>query len=81
MNLVVERSGRSQGVALGLGEVRRLSAGRVLTLHAPRPAVRVVAGTGSLVMSFDTEAERDRAAAQLREETGLGPDGRPIQTT
>ena len=63
------------------GELRRVSAGRVMTFRAPRPALRVVAGTGSLLLSFDSEAERDRAAAELLEEAGLAPDGRPAVST
>ncbi len=78
--LLVERTGHPQGVALGLGELDRLSSGRVMALRGPRPAVRAVAGTGPLFLSFDTEAERDRAAAELLDETGLGPDGKHIVT-
>jgi hypothetical protein len=78
--LIVERTGYPQGVELGLGYVERLSSGQVMTLLAPRPAVRVVAGTGPLFLSFDTEAERDRAAAELLDETGLGPDGKYART-
>lgn len=36
--------------------------------------------TGPPFLSFDTEAERDRAVAELLDETGLGPDGKQIQT-
>ena len=78
--LLVERIGYAQGVALGLGELNRISSGRVMAFRGPRPAVRVVAGTGPLYLSFDTEAERDRAAAELLDETGLGPDGKGIRT-
>lgn len=78
--LLVERIGYAQGVALGLGELNRISSGRVMAFRGPRPAVRVVAGTGPLYLSFDTEAERDRAAAELLDETGLGPDGKEIRT-
>jgi len=78
--LIVERVDTPQGVALGLGEVERLSSGRVMTMRAPRPALRVVAGTGPLLLSFDTDAERDRAAAELLDETGLGPDGKNPRT-
>ena len=74
--LIVERADMAQGVAVGLGEVERLSSGQVMTMRAPRPALRVVAGTGPLLLSFDTDAERDRAAAELLDETGLGPDGK-----
>ena len=73
--LIVERRDVPQGVAVGLGELRRLSSGQVMTFRAPRPALRVVAGTGPLFLSFDTEAERDRAAAELLREAELGPDG------
>jgi hypothetical protein len=76
--LIVERAGQPQGVELGLGHLERLSSGTVMTTRTPRPAVRVVAGTGPLLLSFDTEAERDRAAAELIDETGLGPDGKHV---
>jgi hypothetical protein len=39
-----------------------------------------VAGTGSLLLSFDTNAERDRAVAELLDESGLGPDGKHFET-
>jgi hypothetical protein len=74
--LIVERATPPQGVAVGLGELTRLSSGQVMTFRAPRPALRVVAATGPLLLSFDTEAERDRAAAELLDEAGLGPDGK-----
>ena len=74
--LIVERVGLQQGVALGLGELERVSAGQVMALGGLRPGARVVAGTGPLVLSFDTEADRDRAVAELLDETGLGPDGK-----
>ena len=78
--LIVERTGVPRGVAVGLGELERLSSGMAMTLRAPRPALRVVAGTGPLILSFDTEAERDRAAAELLDESGLGPDGTRTRT-
>jgi hypothetical protein len=73
--LLVERRDMPQGVALGHGELKRVSSGRVMTFRAPRSALRVVAGTGPLFLSFDTDEERDRAAAELLAEAGLGPDG------
>ncbi len=69
--LIVERRDRPEGAALGLGELRRLSAGVVMPFRGPRPAIRVVAGTGPLLLSFDDAAIRDRAAAVLLDETGL----------
>ena len=37
--------------------------------------------TGPLLLSFDTDAERDRAAAELLGEAGLGPDDhRPMDS-
>jgi hypothetical protein len=77
--LIVERRDVPQGVAVGLGELRRVSSGQVMTFQAPRPALRVVAGTGPLFLSFDSEAERDRAAAELLHESDLGPDGTRIE--
>jgi hypothetical protein len=73
--LIVERTDTPQGIAVGSGELTRLSSGQVMTLRAPRPALRLVAATGPLLLSFDTEAERDRAAAELLVESGLGQDG------
>jgi hypothetical protein len=78
--LLVERVGFPQGVAVGHGELVRLSAGQAMAFRLPRPALRAVAGTGPLVLSFDTEAARDRAAAEFLAETGLGPDGKQVQT-
>ena len=73
--LHVERDGRPQGVAVGRGEVSRLSIGQAMAFRGPRPALRILAGTGLLVLSFDSPGERDRAAAELLAETGLGPQG------
>jgi hypothetical protein len=78
--LLVERTGHPEGVALIGGEVGRVSAGEAMALRGARPAIRVTAGTGPLILSFDTTAERDRAAAEILAETGLGPDGTPLQT-
>jgi mannose-6-phosphate isomerase-like protein (cupin superfamily) len=78
--LVVERTGYPHGVQLGAGSVGRLSSGLAMTFRAPRPSVRVVAETGPLILSFDTETDRDRAAAEVLDETGLGLDGKPVPT-
>ena len=78
--LLIERTGYPQGVALGLGELTRLSSGQVMAFRGIRPGLRAVAGTGPLILSFDSEAERDRVAAELLDETGLGPDGMHIGT-
>jgi hypothetical protein len=75
--LIVERRGRPEGVALGLGQLVRLSSGVVLLFRGPRPALRAVSGTGPVLLSFDDETERDRAAAELLDETGLGPTADP----
>jgi hypothetical protein len=70
--LIIERRGHAEGVALGLGQLVRLTSGVVMLFRGPRPALRAVAGTGPLLLSFDDERERDRAAAELLDETGLG---------
>lgn len=75
--LIVERRGRPEGVALGLGQLVRLSSGDVLPMRGPRPALRAVAGTGPLLLSFDAESDRDRTAAELLDETGLGASVEP----
>ncbi|MDP9482220.1 MAG: hypothetical protein M3P84_03255, partial [Chloroflexota bacterium] len=70
--LIIERRGRPEGVALGLGQLERLTSGVALPFRGARPALRAVAGTGPLVLSFDGDGDRDRAAAELLDETGLG---------
>lgn len=70
--LIVERRDRPEGVAVGVGELTELASGAVITFHGPRPALRVQAGTGRLFLSFDDAAARDRAAAELIHETGVG---------
>jgi hypothetical protein len=69
--LIVERSGKPEGVALGKGELKQLASGRVMPFRGPRPALRVQAGTGTLLLSFDSKEARDRAAAELIGEAGL----------
>ncbi len=69
--VIVERVGRPEGVALGMGELQRLSVGSATTFRGTRPAIRATAGTGQLILSFDDAAARDRAAAELVAEAGL----------
>ena len=69
--LILERLGRPEGVALGKGELKELVSGRVMPFRGPRPALRVRAGTGTLLLSFDSKEARDRAAAELIGEAGL----------
>jgi hypothetical protein len=69
--LIVERHGKPEGVALGKGELRQVLSGRVMPFRGARPALRVVAGTGTLLLSFDTQEARDRAAGELIAESGL----------
>jgi hypothetical protein len=54
-----------------------VSAGSALDVRGPRPALRLGTDTGPLVLTFDTTEDRDRAAAVILDETGLGPDGKP----
>ena len=54
------------------GELKELVSGRVMPFRGPRPAsLRVRAGTGTLLLSFDSKEARDRAAAELIGEAGL----------
>jgi len=69
--LIVERAGRPEGVALGRGELTQLMSGRVMRFRGPRPALRLVAGTGTLLLSFDSKEARDRAAGELIGESAL----------
>ena len=78
--LIVERSDTPQGVAVGLGELERLSSGQVMTLRAPRPALRVVAGTGPLLLSSTPRRNATARPSELLDETGLGPDGKNPRT-
>jgi hypothetical protein len=79
--LIIERHGRSEGVALGLGQLVRLTSGIALPFRGARPALRAVASTGPLLLSFEGEADRDRAAAELLDETGLGSSVVPNERT
>jgi hypothetical protein len=69
--LIVERFGKPEGVALGKGELKQLVSGRVMPFRGPRPALRMQAGTGTLLLSFESKEARDRAAAELIGEAGL----------
>jgi hypothetical protein len=71
--LIIERRDRPEGVAVGRGELTRLTAGSVFPLRGRRPALRVEAGTGPLLLSFGSEADRDRAAGELLDETKPPP--------
>jgi hypothetical protein len=69
--LIVEREGRPEGVGLGKGELTQVTSGRVMPFRGARPALRLVAGTGTLLLSFDSTEDRDRAAGELIGEAGL----------
>ncbi len=79
--LIIERHGRPEGVALGIGQLVRLTSGVALPFRGARPALRAVAGTGALLLSFEGEGDRDRAVAELLDETGLGSDVVPNEPT
>jgi hypothetical protein len=66
--LIVQRQEHAEGVAVGPGEVRDIERGRVRSLRWERPAVRLTAATGPLVLTFDDTASRDRAALELAAE-------------
>jgi hypothetical protein len=70
--MIVERQGRAEGVAVGRGELEGIESGTVATFRARRPALRLRAGTGRLVISFPNEDARDRVAAELAVETAAG---------
>jgi hypothetical protein len=74
--LIIERQGRPEGVAVGRGELTAMVGGVVRPWRGDRPALRLDAGTGTLLVSFDSIADRDRAAAELAAETGIRPGGR-----
>lgn len=78
--LIVERLDRPEGVALGIGELQKLSVGTATTFGGHRPALRATAGTGPLTLSFDDVAARDRAAAELVSEAGLDLAAAPSQS-
>ena len=69
--LILERRGRPHGVAVGRGEPTAIAPGTVSRLRGTRPALRLSAGTGTLLVSFDTTANRDRAASELAAEAEI----------
>jgi hypothetical protein len=73
--LIIERQGHPEGVAVGRGELTAMAGGVVRPWRGDRPALRLDAGTGTLLVSFDSAADRDRAAAELAAETGIRPEG------
>jgi hypothetical protein len=69
--LIIERQGRPEGVAVGRGELTSMEVGTVRPVRGERPALRLNAGTGAVLVSFDSVADRDRAAAELTAETDI----------
>lgn len=67
--MIVERRDRAEGVAIGQGELQGMEGGTVATFRSRRPALRLQAGTGPLILSFADQDARDRAAAELAAET------------
>jgi hypothetical protein len=70
--LIIERGGRPEGIAVGRGELTAMEAGTVYPFRGARPALRLTAGTGTVLVSFDSSTARDVAAAELAAETGIG---------
>jgi hypothetical protein len=70
--LIIERRDRPEGVPLGRGAVSGLSIGVVLPLRGARPAIRIGTSDGPLLVSFDSITDRDRAAAELLDESAAG---------
>jgi hypothetical protein len=73
--LIIERRDRPEGVAVGRGELTAIESGAVTPFRGSRPALRLNAGTGRLLVSFDSVQDRDRAAAELGAEAGIGQGG------
>jgi hypothetical protein len=69
--LILERRGQPHGVAVGRGELTAMAPGTVSPLRGSRPALRLSAGTGTLLVSFDSTANRDRAASELAAEAEI----------
>jgi len=70
--LIIERGGRPEGIAVGEGELTAMETGTVYPFRGARPALRLTAGTGTLLVSFESSTARDVAAAELAAETGIG---------
>jgi hypothetical protein len=66
--LIIERRSLTEGVAVGRGELTAFQVGTVTPLRGARPALRVTAGTGPILVSFETVEARDRAAAEFAAE-------------
>ena len=49
-----------------------METGTVYPFRGARPALRLTAGTGTLLVSFESSTARDVAAAELAAETGIG---------
>ncbi len=75
--MIVERQGLPEGVALGHDELTSMDVGAVITARGGRPALRLGAGTGTILVSFETPEARDRVASELGFElaVGTGPEG------
>ena len=71
--LILERPGRPEGLAVGSGELTKVSTGTITTFRTRRPALRLTAGTGPLLLGFGSVEDRDRVAAELVAEAGLDP--------
>jgi hypothetical protein len=63
--VIVQRPDEPQGVGVGGDEITTLELGTVRSLRWERPAIRVTAGTGPLVLTFDDAAAQDRAAREI----------------
>ncbi|MGZ9276870.1 MAG: hypothetical protein ACXW4L_07100 [Candidatus Limnocylindrales bacterium] len=66
--VIVERRDLPEGVAVGRGELTGIQIGTVSLLRGTRPALRLTAGTGPILVSFESVEARDRAAAELAAE-------------
>ena len=66
MTLLVQRRGRPEGLLVGPSDlVAPPERGSVASLRSDRPALRLTTAIGTLILTFDEAAARDRAAAVL----------------